>query len=595
MRREERADEDARLRAVEATGLSNRADDTMDRLARLAARLLGAPVGLVSLVDDRRQFFPGQIGLPDPLSADRETPLTQSLCRTVVESGGILQIDDTNADPQWALHGARTVLGVASYLGAPLIDDQQRVLGALCAIGDRPRAWSEADRLTIADLSIAASSELQGRIAVRDATAARDEAFKARQAAEKAHARVRVMADVSEALDSSQDTTAAVARMLETIVDRYALWAFVVISAGDETALSIHARHRDSAKREVTTRLEAGGVNSLQDMPMTRSVLAGERHQIVLDTAEAVTARESGASPMLELLGVGPLAVVPMIHAGERLGVLGIARANDDAPFADIDLALARDLAHRTAISVQQSRAYARERQMAFELQHSLLPELPERTPFGVDAVYLAGAKHADVGGDWYDLIAIDDGSWIVTVGDVTGHNMRAAAAMGRIQGAMRLLAVNEVAPASIVDRISELSTMLLGELLATCQIVKLKPDAEGSWTADIVNAGHLPPIVGHPTGTANVVDVPADPLIGIRRAETHSTTSIRIEAGSTLLLYTDGLIEHRRQLIDDSLEHLRLATAGIAIDPIAGAMGRLVTDMKPSYTDDIAGIAIRF
>ena len=91
-------DEVRRLQSIALTGLSNAPDPTMDRLAGLAARLLGADVGLVSLVDDHRQFFPGQLGLPAPIDDERETPLAQSLCRTVVQRRDVLQIDDMTAD-----------------------------------------------------------------------------------------------------------------------------------------------------------------------------------------------------------------------------------------------------------------------------------------------------------------------------------------------------------------------------------------------------------------------------------------------------------------------------------------------------------------
>src|SRR6476646_10111695 len=110
-------DDDARLRSIALTGLSNAPDSTMDRLASLAARLLGADVGLVSLVDDHRQFFPGQQGLPAPLDQERQTPLPLSICRSVVRSREVLQIDDLAAGGEWAGHQAFTVLGVGSYLG----------------------------------------------------------------------------------------------------------------------------------------------------------------------------------------------------------------------------------------------------------------------------------------------------------------------------------------------------------------------------------------------------------------------------------------------------------------------------------------------
>ena len=109
-------EETLRLKSVALTGLSNQADETMDRLAGLVTRILGSAVGLVSLVDDLRQFFPGQVGLTSPWSELRETPLSQSLCRMVVETSLVVQIDDVDTDVRTSMHPALSVLGVRSYV-----------------------------------------------------------------------------------------------------------------------------------------------------------------------------------------------------------------------------------------------------------------------------------------------------------------------------------------------------------------------------------------------------------------------------------------------------------------------------------------------
>ena len=225
------------------TGLANQADETMDRLAALVARILGSAVGLVSLVDDVRQFFPGQVGLPSPWSEVRETPLSQSLCRMVVDTGVVVQIDGVETDARTSRHQARTVCGVESYLGAPLADVDGRVLGSLCAIERTARAWTTDECQILADLAFGAASALRARIAVSEAEIAKaiadlakseaeaaksiadlakSEAEAAKSIAEIAQKRVQLMADVSNALISTMDPEWSIRWMLDTLVAEYA-------------------------------------------------------------------------------------------------------------------------------------------------------------------------------------------------------------------------------------------------------------------------------------------------------------------------------------------------------------------------------------
>jgi GAF domain-containing protein len=584
----DRTDEVQRVEAVLQTGLTNTPDAAMDRLASLVARLLGSPVGLVSLVDDHRQFFPGQLGLPDPLSDVRETPLEQSLCRTVVTSGQLLQIDDT-ADHQWALHGARTVLGVGSYLGAPLVDGENRVLGSMCAIGVEPRQWTADERQTLSDLAIAASSELQARIAVNEARRARD-------ASDAARARIEMMADVSAALISTMDPADAMERLLDVLVDRFAMWAFVFMSGTADAPPQVFARHRVSDMHRALEALTSESSVRLRDMAMTRSVLDGARPFVLLDLQQARAAvdRAGVSSPIFHDLGVGSVLIVPMAVGDVVIGALTLFGDPDGADFTTVDVTLAADLAQRAAMTFEHARLYAREHRVAFELQHSLLPDLPRVVGIGVDAVYRAAAYGVDVGGDWYDLIDIGDGSFFACVGDVTGHNIQAAVAMARVQSAIRIFVAGGLGPADIVDRVASVARTVLGDLMATCLVAHLAPADDGTWTATVANAGHLPPIVVHADGKADVMEIRNDPLFGAANPSKRRASNAQLAAGSTLILYTDGLIEHRREPIDDGIERLRVAASQAGAGPVEGLCARLVHALSPDGRDDIACISIR-
>jgi GAF domain-containing protein len=586
-------DEVLRLGAVARTGLDNAPDETMDRLAGLVTRLLGSPIGLVSLVDDRRQFFPGQVGLDAPWSDIRETPLSQSLCAMVVETRDIVQIDDAAIDERTAEHGARTVLGVGSYLGAPLLDSDGRVLGSLCALGPTTRLWTAQERQILADLAFGASSELRARIAVTDANVARADAELARQ-------RVELMADVSTALNSTMDPELSVRRMLAAVVDRLALWSMVFIRADDESPQRMFARHRSEDVNDELSDLISDTALRLSEMNLTRGVMDGSTRFVLIsgDDAQVALARSGTSEPIIRRLGLGSVIVVPMPRGPEIVGALVLVRGLDQPDFDEVDLILAGDLARRAAMAIDHARIYAREKRVASQLQHSLLPHLPVVERLEVGAVYAAASKGVEVGGDWYDLVELDDGSFIATIGDVTGHSIGAAAAMGRLQSVVRTVATQGRSPAEILGHVAAAAPGMLGDLLATCLIIRLEPDDDGSWTISTSNAGHLPPLVIAPNGDVTFVEVMVDPLLGLSAVglPARRQTTATLAGGTTVVLYTDGLVERRREDIDVGLHRL-VAAVPVAFDagePTSQFVAGLLDAVKPAGDDDIAVIALR-
>ncbi len=621
-------EETLRLKAVGRTGLVNQADETMDRLAGLVVRILGSAVGLVSLVDDRRQFFPGQVGLTSPWSEVRETPLSQSLCRMVVETGVVVQIDDVDSDARTLLHQARSVFGVGSYLGAPLVDVDGRVLGSLCAIERAVRVWTVDECQILADLAFGASSALRARIAVSEAeiaksiadlakaeaaaaksiadiakseaAAAKSIAEAAKVIADVAHKRVQLMADVSSALISTMDPEWSIRRMLETLVADYASWAMVFNRADGESEERLFVRHHSSDMNDALMALSADGSRLLRDMGLIQEVIDGGVDRVMLTAAEARDAvlLESGSSAELLLkLGIGSAIAVPMTRAGGVIGALVLIGDPGQPDFDDVDLLLAGDLARRAAMVFDHARLFIREKRVASELQHSLLPDLPNVDQLDVGAVYTAASDGIDVGGDWYDLVPVGAGSFVASVGDVTGHSIRAAAAMGRLQVVLRIFAASSTGPGEMLDRAADEAPALLADLLATCAIVRLDPQPGSAWTATFANAGHLPPLLIDADGNASLIQLTNDPLLGLtnEHRHRHTETTITMTAGSTLVLYTDGLIERRDENIDISFERLR-ATASMSTDGVT--MKRfchdLVQRVVPSGMDDVAVIAIR-
>jgi GAF domain-containing protein len=153
-----------RLAAVRQTGLLDTpAEDAFDRVARMAARLLEVPIALVPLIEDDRQFFKACVGLPEPWASARQTPLSHSLCQHVMVARQPLAIGDTGRDALARDNPLVRELGLAAYLGVPLIDTSGHVLGSLCVADRRPRDWTPEQVVILTDLAGLVMTQIQLR------------------------------------------------------------------------------------------------------------------------------------------------------------------------------------------------------------------------------------------------------------------------------------------------------------------------------------------------------------------------------------------------------------------------------------------------
>jgi GAF domain-containing protein len=550
-------------------GVGAGGDDALDRIARLVSRVVGSEVALVSLVDEHRQFFVGQHGLDAPWSETRETPVSQSICRMVVASSDVVQIDDTTVDDRTAEHEARTVLGVGSYLGVPLSDEAGNVLGSLCAINHHPHAWTGNERDLMVELSAAANSELRGRIATSRAS--------------DATRRVQLVADASEVFSRSLDVEASLEAMLD------------VVTAGLAVACLLYLPEGPSQPRRLLWRRGERSSSEL-DAP------SGALEELL--ASEPVTAVLSGVSPYQRLaaarLGGPPgkgrevLAVALPWHR-EVLGVWLLEPAGRPR-FADLDVTLLVDLGRRAAVTLHNARAYDHQRAVAVQLQRDLLSPLPDIDGLELCAVYEPSDIGAEVGGDWYDVALTPSGSVLASVGDVTGHDLRAAASMGRLSAAIRCYAHDGLGPVDILSRLDGFSHHLLAAgLYATTICLSLTPTGvPGDWEVQATTAGHLPPLLVPCTGPPSVLQLTVGQPLGVS-LRPRTMTKTKLHGGDILVLYSDGLVEHRHEIIDAAIA--RLLHAAAALDntgPIDGYCHKLLVEAKPSREDDIALLVLR-
>jgi serine phosphatase RsbU (regulator of sigma subunit) len=237
-------------------------------------------------------------------------------------------------------------------------------------------------------------------------------------------------------------------------------------------------------------------------------------------------------------------------------------------------------------------------RSLAETLQRSLLTDPPRLPGLDLAVRYRPAAVEAHVGGDWYDAFPSGDGTTVV-IGDVTGHDRLAAAVMGQVRNVLRGIAAAVGGPPSRVLTVLDRSLSGFGTAtLATALLASVGPapaDAPaGARTLTWSSAGHLPPLVVPPAGPPRLLDRRPDLLLGVRPDTARRDAVETLDAGTTLLLYTDGLVERRDADLDAGLDRLRAAAADLAGRPAGEVCDAVLTRLAPDRADDLALLALR-
>jgi anti-sigma regulatory factor (Ser/Thr protein kinase)/putative methionine-R-sulfoxide reductase with GAF domain len=313
-------------------------------------------------------------------------------------------------------------------------------------------------------------------------------------------------------------------------------------------------------------------------------VAAGKQPVVIEDVRAADV-----VNPILRSKGIRSLLGVPLL-AGDRL--LGVLHVGTLVPrkFGAADIDLLQMVADRVALATQ-ARLSDTERRAAVVLQRSLLPERLPQVP-GLEAAirYTAGGE-GDVGGDWYDLFTLPSGWVCMTVGDVVGRGLRAAAVMGRLRSAVRAYALSTRSdPAAILDRVDRMLRQFEPGEMATAVLGLLEPSFE---RLRLSLAGHPAPLVARDNGPATYVDAPVDPPLGVAASVGRRVTTVDLPPGGVVCLYSDGLVERRAVPLDARLRLLReTVSARPAEEVCTTVMVHLIGPDRPA--DDVALLAVR-
>ncbi|MGW0629267.1 SpoIIE family protein phosphatase [Streptomyces sp. NPDC002758] len=482
--------------------------------------------------------------------------------------------------------------------GLPLVD--QFTVGRTPADPDQDHAWS----VSMYRLEDSTGTVLGVASSFVDVT----EQFRAGVEAEAARRRLALIADASAKIGTTLELDRTACELADVAVPELADVATVdlldaVVEGRPSTlgpsepamirALAVRAEHDADAVRAA----DPPGQLALYapDRLVTECVRTGSPVVVphVKDDDLPRIARSPEAAVLLGRAGLHSYLAVPLIARGEVLGALDLKRTCNPAPFDEDDVVLARELAARAAVQIDNARWYQNARNTAVTLQRSLLPSHPPVTRgLEVASRYQPAGAAGEVGGDWFDVIPLDGGKTALVVGDVMGSGISAAATMGRLRTATATLAALDLDPALLLEHLDKI-TSDLDHSIATCVYAVHDPQLR---QCRIANAGHLPPArvrAGHP---AELLDLPTGVPLGVGAVGgvAFSTTTVGFGPGDELVFYTDGLVETRRHSLDERLDAM-LALLDDPMRPLEEVCDLLLRRLHhPDNHDDVALLIAR-
>ncbi|MFF8600142.1 SpoIIE family protein phosphatase [Streptomyces sp. NPDC015232] len=440
--------------------------------------------------------------------------------------------------------------------------------------------------------------------------------------AEVARGRLRLLYDAGTRIGTTLDVVRTAEELSEVAVPRFA--DFVTVELLDpvvrgEEPSGAYTEMRRTALTGVRAETPLQPVGDLirfvvPTTPMASALQEGRAViQPDLAAAQGWRAQDPEGAAQALAYGLHSLLTVPLLARGVVLGMANFWRGGDTPePFGEEDLSFAEELAARAALAIDNARRFTREHSMAVALQRSLLPRvLPEQNAMQVAYRYLPAT--AGVGGDWFDVIPLPGARVALVVGDVVGHGLHAAATMGRLRTAVANFSTLDLPPEELLGHLDELIDRLgeetepglraetgvaadgdpgEGTAGATCLYVIYDPTT-GACT--MASAGHPGPALVRPDGSVEFPAVPAGLPLGLGLGDRpFASARLKLEPGSKLVLFTDGLLEGRQRDYDAGLRLLREALARPGRTPEQTCADVLATLLFPVPGDDIALLVAR-
>jgi serine phosphatase RsbU (regulator of sigma subunit) len=430
------------------------------------------------------------------------------------------------------------------------------------------------------------------------------------EVADRATWRADLLSRVTEEMAGALSAEDASAQLCRLVAPALADWCIVTLSSDDAHAGSRHglggtvAWHTDPTQSGLADAYARHRLAALVDDSLfVRAMETGQAEHLV-----------SGATPsVVAMLGPGPVSdlvtalapesafVVPLPGREGAVGLLTLCNGADRGPFSVQDLTIAREVAARAGLVLDNARLYRQQARLAAGLQRALLTDPPEPDRLQVVVRYAPAAEAAQVGGDWYDAFFQADGATVLVIGDVVGHDAVAAAAMGQLRALVRgFAALGRDGPEAVLSKVDRVMATLQVDATATAVVGRLEESAadraRGRVRLQWSNAGHPPPMVVHPDGSVQVLDAgDPDVLLGVLPEVQRRQETVVLDRGATLVLYTDGLVERRGQSLDTGLALLREALHDLRGRDLDHLCDELLARLLPAdATDDVAILAVR-
>jgi phosphoserine phosphatase RsbU/P len=414
--------------------------------------------------------------------------------------------------------------------------------------------------------------------------------------------RLRFLAEVSEAMISTLDTGQSLTKLVELVVPRLCDWAVATLIDENRRPLETARAHRDPRRlADLATYLDQSGDGGDDDSSMASAFFTGEPihlDAIPAELVEPVLTSEAVRTAWARL-DAASFTMVPLRARSQTFGGLALVNTSGRPPHTEMEIAIAVEVARRAGLALDNARLYGQQLKVAETLQRSLLTPPPQPDDLEIAVRYQPAAGNMHVGGDWYDAFRQPDGATLLVIGDVVGHNVDAAAAMGQIRSILRGIAYDrQEDPARILTRVDEVLTGLEIGTLATALIARLEQNAEQAregvrllrWSS----AGHLPPLVRHADGVVETLATRPEPLLGAETRHSRSNHTTRLLPGDTLLFYTDGLVEQGRTTIDAGMSRLASVVTELGGLPPDELCDRLLERIVARRSeDDVAIVAV--
>jgi serine phosphatase RsbU (regulator of sigma subunit) len=407
----------------------------------------------------------------------------------------------------------------------------------------------------------------------------------------------RVAIELSRSLEAA-DVATAVTRLAAEV---FAGWSVLDLWQPDGSLARVAIAHHDAELQPLVEKLKrfprVSGKSKSQREPF--SVTAARTGEVVVSELEpgAVVAACSNADHAAVMQALCPrwIMTVPVQVGPRRLGSLSVMRSDGEQAFRPVDRAILEHYAQRAAIAVAHARDYDEQRSAAMTLQRSLLPVTPPQGDAGLEIAvrYKAGGSGSEVGGDWYDVVALGDGGLGVVVGDVEGHDLRAAALMGQVRAVVHSHAHLGLPPGRIAQEANAFVLSLGTDQLVTMTYLQLYPRER---LAVMARAGHMPAIVVSVEGTAQVLRGRGGLPLGVQPEAPWLEETRQLPPGAVLALFTDGLVETVRQDFDDGVAALAALLAEHCAEPLEELADRALAETPAGRDshDDIALLLVR-